>query len=337
MITALLHGRPALLGALVLLSLSTSGCAVHQWKMNELSRQVGYTDPAVLLQQLEQTETPDRDQVQRWLNRGMLHLLNGDLAAARSDWEQAKQRIESLQAASVTENVGAATVNETFRAYDGTPSERILLHTLLALSYLADGDLDGARVEVLQSDVMVRALQEGEALNGQLAIARYVGGLVYELGGEWDNAYIAYQKAFNIMQARNQSPPSALKLSLIRSAQRAGRRDEVERWYKAFGTPSPLESGEGELVIIAMQGLVSAKTQAAASVYAPGLQQYNFAGAADVPRPAPWLRAPHYSIARPRSARCPDGVDREHRSLGTRGLRGRERQNYGSDDGSNGR
>ncbi|MGM0563441.1 MAG: COG3014 family protein [Pseudomonadota bacterium] len=263
--------RPALLlGAAFLVQ----GCAQHQWKMNELSQQVGQTSPDVLLRQLEMTKVPDRDRVQLLLNRGMLHALNGDLEAAREDWDEAKRGFEALRAASVSENVGAGTVNETLRAYDGTPGEQVILQALLALSYLASGNLDGARVEMLQADTLVRALQDEDEMNGQLAITRYVSGLVYELGGEWDNAYIAYDKAHNIMQARDQSPPSALKLSLIRTAEQSGRRDAAGRWREKFGEPPALDSGQGELVVVAMQGTVSARTQVAASVYAPGLEQY---------------------------------------------------------------
>jgi hypothetical protein len=136
------------------------------------------------------------------------------------------------------------------------------------------GDLYGARVEVLQADLLMNQLVDEQLLRGQLASARFLSGLIFELGGEWDDAMISYRKAAAIMQRRGQVLPKALMDSLLKTSQRQHLDEEYQAYVRQFGYPArPTQADEGELIIFYWDGVVSSIHQRFISVYVPDLEQ----------------------------------------------------------------
>ncbi|MFT4997336.1 MAG: hypothetical protein ACI8RO_000681 [Flavobacteriales bacterium] len=251
------------------------GCALQQWQVNSITDQLQQGRPELALSAMQALEPSDRDKAQYLLNLGMLKHLNGDIEGSITDLQTATALMELLQAISVREALSAATVNETLRAYPGSPAEQILAQQLLALNYLALGDLDGARVEILKADVLMRQPVYDDKIVGQLASARMIAGLVYELGTEWDNALISYRRAANLMTERGHTLPPALQDSLLRMTKRVGISDEYQQYVNRFGRDAYFpKSDEAEVIAIYWQGLVSPKEQARISIYAPGLDQF---------------------------------------------------------------
>jgi hypothetical protein len=239
------------------------GCALQQWQVNSITDQLQQGRPELALSAMQALEPSDRDKAQYLLNLGMLKHLNGDIEGSITDLQTATALMELLQAISVREALSAATVNETLRAYPGSPAEQILAQQLLALNYLALGDLDGARVEILKADVLMRQPVYDDKIVGQLASARMIAGLVYELGTEWDNALISYRRAANLMTERGHTLPPALQDSLLRMTKRVGISDEYQQYVNRFGRDAYFpKSDEAEVIAIYWQGLVSPKKQA---------------------------------------------------------------------------
>ena len=178
---------------IALLPVMFQACAVQQHEVNALAEQLDDSTPEAILLSLQSIDPPKRDRGQYLLNTGLLKSITGDFEGAIHDLQSAKKILNKLQAISVSENLAAATINETLRSYDASPSERVLLHVLLSIDYLMQNDLDAARVEVLQADVVMNELAREEVPIGQLASAHYIAGLVYELGGELDDARISYR------------------------------------------------------------------------------------------------------------------------------------------------
>ena len=256
--------------AWLLLCLLNAGCA--HWQLNELAAQLPQTGAAETLARLEALRVPDRDQVQWLLNRGMLRFHTGDLAGSREDLEQAKQRMAKLQAASLTENLAAATANETLRQFAGSPSEQVMLHGVLALAYLADGQLDGARTEILQADLLMRALAEKDPWLGQLATLRFLGGVVFELSNEPDNAMISYRKALVLLDHRNEPVPAALADRLVALSNSLGLDAENRQLRQRF--PTAGETGSGmPVILLYLDGLISSRQQNRLAVFSPDASQ----------------------------------------------------------------
>jgi hypothetical protein len=258
----------------VLLPVMLQACAVHQQQVNSLAEELERSTPEATLLSLQSISPPERDRGQYLLNVGLLKSITGDFEGANRDLQSAKAILNDLQAISVSENLGAAIVNETLRSYDGSASERVLLHLLLSINYLMLNDLDAARVEVLQADVVMKELAREDKPIGQLASAHYVAGLIYELGGELDDAMISYRKAKNIMALRNMPPPPALESSLLSLSQRLGLDEEYKNYREQFTfAVKPPVPDAAEIIVIYWDGVVTGKRGNSLSVWAPTLDQ----------------------------------------------------------------
>lgn len=258
----------------LLLPVLLQACAVQQWKVNSLAEGLEHSTPEATLAALQAVTVSERDRAQYLLNIGLLKTVTGDFSAATNDLQAAKKILNTLQAISVSESLGAATINETLRSYDGSASERVLLHELLSINYLMQNDLDAARVEVLQADVVMKELARAEKPIGQLASSHFIAGLVYELGGELDDAMISYRKASKIMAARNMTLPPALKTSLLNLSQHLGLDEEYEKYNQQFAFAAKPHSADlAEIVVIYWDGVVTSKRENSMSVWVPSLDQ----------------------------------------------------------------
>jgi hypothetical protein len=258
----------------VLLAVLLQACAAQQRQVNSLAERLEQSTPEATLLSLQSISPPGRDRAQYLLNTGLLKSISGDFESANRDLQSAKEILNSLQAVSVSENLGAAMVNETLRSYDGSASERVLLHELLSINYLMLNNLEAARVEVLQADVVMKELASEDNPIGQLASAHYVAGLVYELGGELDDAMISYRKAANIMALRDMSPPPALESSLLSLSQHLGLDEEHEKYREQFSfVVKPHAANAAEIIVIYWDGVVTSKRGNSLSVWVLSLDQ----------------------------------------------------------------
>jgi len=258
----------------VLLPVFLQACAIQQHKVSSLAEQLDHSTPEATLLSLQAIAPPKRDRGQYLLNTGLLKSMTGDFKGSVSDLQSAKTIINDLQAISVSENLAAATINETLRSYDSSPSERVLLHVLLSIDYLMLDDLDAARVEVLQAEVVMNELAEEDMPVGQLASAHFIAGLVYELGGELDNARISYRKALNLMSLREMSPPSSLQSSLHNLDPYPGADERSNRYREhLFLAPSPADPDAAEIIVIYWDGVVTGKQENSLSVWVAELNQ----------------------------------------------------------------
>lgn len=259
--------------ALWLALLFLQGCA--SWQVNQIAGQLPAMGAEQALQKLEKVDAPQRDRAQYLLNRGMLHFYVGDLASSRKDLTEAQSIMAALQATSVVENLASVSANETLRTYTGTPTDQVLVHAMLSLTYLCDGDLDGARVEILQSQVEMQRLAKEDSSSGQLPSVRFLAGVIYELNREWDSALISYRQAYEILQQRGQTIPLALQDALLELTGKQGLKDEQEKFSKMFARVlPPISAGEGELIVLFFDGVVSSKYDSRISVIAGDNAQF---------------------------------------------------------------
>jgi hypothetical protein len=208
----------------------------------------------------------------------MLLHMTGDFAGSNEWLEQAKQRMLQLDAASVSENLTAVTVNEATRSYSGRPYEQLSVYVYKMLNYLLLGQPDGARVEALQADVRLREWESAGEVRAfeASALTHYLSGLVFEMEREWDDALIAYRKAYEVYQKTGNPVPLQLRQDLLRLAAFRGRRDELAQYRSEFaGTDwesmKSLQSS-AELAVFVHRGAVSAMQEHVAYNYSPELR-----------------------------------------------------------------
>jgi hypothetical protein len=197
-----------------------------------------------------------------------------------------------ISASKTASQVGTLLINEQIMPYEGEDFEIILLHALNAMNYLMKGDLEGARVEVRKSYERQTQLSENHEKELQEAqkdthsadwensftkadrqgydglkekaggvygvyhnaFASYISALVYELGGESDDAYIDIKKAFDAYP----SCPS-LQRDLIRLSRKIGFRQDQELWEKKFGKAMKTEKDAIDVFVVFSYGLAPYK------------------------------------------------------------------------------
>jgi hypothetical protein len=220
---------------LALLGFILSGCAASNRDMSDVANQLRHNLPVEsALTKIEAVQVESQSIAQHQLNLGYLQLLNGDYNSALVNFAQAKKIMAALQATSITENLSSATINETLRSYSGWPTDRVLVHGMMAMAYLFNNDLNGARVEILQADVNMNKLAASKGSQGQLAFVRYLAGVVYELNNEYDSALISYRMALTILTRDNGTIPLSLRQSLIDLTARNGLNNESKSYQKSF-------------------------------------------------------------------------------------------------------
>ncbi len=92
----------------------------------------------------------------------------------------------------------------------------------------------------------------------QNAYTFYISGLIYEINGEYNDAYIDYKKALEIYPDN-----SYLRGDVARLAQRLGMESDFERTkdWVVTGKMAPLSKGKGRLVVLYEQGYAPEKRE----------------------------------------------------------------------------
>ncbi len=253
--------RPLRAAAVVFALCALAGCATFSERIAQLERHLVAGDYPAATAALERINFEERDAALRLLNRGMLLRLSGDYQASNADFEAAKQLMDELAKLSLREEALGVAVNEQIRAYAGQPFERLFLLVYKALNYLALGDRDGARVETLQIDLLLRELSSSEPESKILgaAFARYISGVIYELHGERSDAFIAYEKAARNYagQVEDALIPVVLRQDLLRLGNALGRSDDARRYAgdseQARAERTNTEEA-GELIVLVSSG-----------------------------------------------------------------------------------
>lgn len=235
--------------------------------MSDVANQLRHNLPIeTALTKLEAIKVDKRSSAQHQLNLGYLQLVSGDYDNALINFEQAKKTMASLQAISISENLSSATVNETFRSYSGWPTDQVLVHGMMAMAYLLNNDLNGARVEILQADTQMNKLAESDSTQGQLAFVRYLAGVIYELNEEYDNALISYRMALSILQSRQELPPLPLQQSLVDLTARVGLNEESNKYQQQFHLALSKQYSNKQF-IFAFDGVVTQMKQAKSTLW----------------------------------------------------------------------
>lgn len=259
---------------LIVIMTLLSGCTRYQRDSNRLATALNTQSPEIVLAKLQDSAPKARDHAQFHLNKGLLEFLTGDFDLAISTLSLAKREMSVLEATSISENVGAGTLSETLRSYSGYPTDRVMVHNILALSYLFNKDIEGARVESLQADIAMKKLAEKDSLNGQLASAHLIAGIVYELLNEQSNALISYRFAQDIITQRAMPVPLGLKQALLRMSFKLGAEQQFADYQKRFpDLPKPSRKTGNQVFVLYFDGVVSHKVERTVVLPSPNFEQ----------------------------------------------------------------
>lgn len=256
-----------------------AGCATFSDTIQSTERSLAQQQPQLALVEYEKLKPSSADRVLYLMNKGLLLRMGGDYEQSTRALEEAKKLIEDLRAVSVREQALSIAVNDAARSYIGEDFEQVMVHAYLALNYLEQQRVDAARVEALQTDVLLREIAQDSSSSPYVedAFTRYLTGIVYEDEREWSDAMIAYRKAYEAYQGQLErfgvALPETLKHDLIRMADRMGLDQEAERYRVSFGIKDTLSATAlaelGEIILTVHAGLAPAKREQAITVFNP--------------------------------------------------------------------
>jgi hypothetical protein len=202
---------------------------------------------------------------------GTVRFAAGDWAGAQEQLLAAVQVIAALEdrgplsASGLAEDAGTLLLNESAAAYPGEGFERIQVHALLALTFLAQGNLEGVGVEVRRADRLLQ--QEQELYSAEYpagGLGHWISALAYELRGEPDQALIDYRR-----MAEKGLAPSLVGPELMRLAASLRRDDLLPQWEQQYGPAPVVPSGSARVVLIAGLGLAPVKVEEALRLPTP--------------------------------------------------------------------
>lgn len=245
-------------GALSLASvlLLSSGCAgdyVSRTRGVRSAYQQGDYSRALSTLEAATKEGPEQDRLLVLMDKGMVLHAAGQWAESNAVLEEAERLSEQVDSVSVSEEAKTLVTNERQRTYRGEDFEKLMISVLQALNYAELGDDEAAMVEVRQvNERLEKMVSEEKKPYEQLAIARYLGGVIREDQRDWDSAYIDYAKAYEIAPRKD-----ALAEPLLRLAKKVGRDDMyAELLAKYPDVPhTPLAPDEGQVVVVVEAGL----------------------------------------------------------------------------------
>lgn len=265
------------LGMVLAIGVQLQSCASYGMRASSMQEGLLIGRPDLSLAIAEQRDLEQKEVISS-LDKGMLRRMNNDFSGSNKILEVAKQDIEKLHGVSITENLTSITINDTMRGYEGESYEQLLLHAYMAMNYIQLGQIDGARVEMLQANV--KMMEWGDEPEED-AFLRYLEGIIYESLGELDNALISYRKAYTVYKEKGGSlypvAPEILKKDLLRLLAWQGIWDEYKSYKAEFNLsdfkPVNASNKSGELVVILNNGLAPIKSEAAIPIFSSEIQQ----------------------------------------------------------------
>jgi hypothetical protein len=230
-------------------------CATYQTKIAESRRLIKEGQVKAALEKLEPlAEKKSDDQLVYLMDYATALQIDGQFKKSNDVFLQAEKLVDQNDYHSVS-NIALATLgSESMIQYKGESYEKILINAYLALNYLMLHEFDDAIVEVRKvNDKINKIRQEARKDYEQNPFANYLGGLIWESDGRFDDAYISYSESYKI-DATNGFLPE----DLIRAAKKSRRLDDYQQWKKEFPqvkeNPDWYDSKKGELVVVLQQG-----------------------------------------------------------------------------------
>ncbi len=227
-----------LLGSM--LCLGCSGPMAHYAGV-ERSLLAGQPAQAIQIMEAAKDEYGNKSRLLYLLDHGMVLHLAGEYAKSNAVLEEAHFLIEDLYTQRIRDEAASLLVNEARQPYEGAPYEHVMVNVVKGLNYALLQQWSEALVEARRIDHRLNVLSDNEAGKDTYQedpFARYLVGLLYDIAGDTNNAYVGYRKAAQIYKESigwtRVALPDVLKRDLIRTAHRLGLQGEAKQYQKEF-------------------------------------------------------------------------------------------------------
>ena len=249
-----------------------ASCATYYQKNQELMDAVyksNFEAAKKILADDAKWEKTEKNKLLFYLNKGTILWMAGDNANSNVYFRKADFFVEDYDK-KATDAVVTLLLNAKHTTYGGENFEQILLHYYGALNYLALGQTDEALVEgkrMLEKMQRITDKYKSQNKYRRDAFAHNLIGLIYDLKGENNDAFIAYKNAYEIYKEDYLTQfatqmPEQLKKDLIRTAKATGFYDEQRKFEEEFKLKAePKDASKGNLLFFWNNGLGPIKDQ----------------------------------------------------------------------------
>ena len=252
----------------VLANILVAGCSGPMAHYSGVQRSLlaGQPEQAVEIMKSAKDEYGSKSQLLYFMDHGMVLHLAGRYAESNAVLEQAYLLVEDQYTKRLRDEASSLLVNEARQPYEGAAHEHVMINVVKALNYAAQQQWNEALVEGRRIDHRLNVLSdtvEGKDDYHEDPFARYLVGLLYDLAGDTNNAYVGYRKAEQVyadsLAWSRVALPDVLKTDLIRTANRLGLHEEVNRYqtkYPEVALQTDLEKNQNlaQMLMVTYQG-----------------------------------------------------------------------------------
>lgn len=199
-------------------------------------------------------EKESDDQLVHLLDYGTALQISGNYKESNEALLKADKLIDLNDYHSVS-NIAAATLgSESMIQYKGESYEKFLVNAFISINFLMLNQTESALVEVRRiNEKLTKMKMDGRKPYELNPFAKYLSALIWESDQKFDDAYIAFEQAYNL------DPMNPFIASdLIRAAKNAKRTEAYRKHKSEFNDIKEADSwydkSLGELVVIFQQG-----------------------------------------------------------------------------------
>jgi len=263
---------------LVSLAGPMAGCAGHAAQTKAARSALDAGQPKAALAELndkldvkssdEMPKTLTGDNVLFLLDRAMVEHQLGRYDWVSRDLEASDKQLLVLDfSRGSSDELGKYLFSDDTGPYRAPAYEKLLVNTINMQSYLARGNLEGARVEARRLSVLAEYFKNaGQGSKAFVAPGSYLAGFIFEKSDKPDEALRYYDEA--LAQTKLPSLTSAVQRLALQSSYRSPRIEELARAEKGVATPAAVgkeaksaEPGQepAEILVIVNYGRVPEK------------------------------------------------------------------------------
>lgn len=269
-----LKSQSILRGAfLVFLFFVVSGCASYQDNFVKVRKNYRSGNYSEALNELDKSALAKSgsDRLLYLLEKSQILSKLGEEKKSRRLLLEASKLVDDLYTTSISKGAATFVVNESVQDYAGEDYEKVAIHSMLALSFLEEGNLQGALVEARKINNRLNEInQTYEKKNryAEDAFARYLSGMIHEVEGNLDSAIIDYRKAVKAYgqgysSLFNTPVPRELVQALYSLYLKRGRKSDASNLKKDYrdilAAFRPISDKLGELIVIHRVGDIAVK------------------------------------------------------------------------------
>jgi len=201
----------------------------------------GQGEQAIQLMESAKDDYGSKSQLLFFMDHGMVLHVAGRYAESNEVLEKAHFLVEDMYTKRLRDEASSLLVNEARQPYEGAPYEHVMINVVKAFNYAAQQQWNEALVEAKRIDHHLNVLSDnvdGTDDYHEDPFARYVVGLLYDIAGDTNNAYVGYRIAEQVYEDgvawTRVLLPDVLKSDLIRTARRLGLHDDAARYQKKY-------------------------------------------------------------------------------------------------------